>query len=93
MYAIRSYYGAVGDQSVRFEIILCSFILFSALKVENSCTGFFVENQLIGFCIRDVVLGTEIEFSFKELSGVRSEMNFFSIRITSYNVCYTKLLR
>ena len=101
MYAIRSYYGLEPYEDV--EIIdTCSNGREAIRKIKTGKPDLvFLDIQMPGFDGFSVVKGVmEIEpplFVFVtayEEHAIRAfEANAVNYRITSYNVCYTKLLR
>ena len=85
MYAIRSYYGLVRDIETCLEIDKA----IAETDIMDLRANLLEIQQKETSTTRKVA---EIDqFMHEELS--EEKMNAFEARITSYNVCYTKLLR
>ena len=79
MYAIRSYYvSRIGVQTASFVAVIGAAGLAIGLALQGSLSNFAAGVLIIMF--RPIKAG-----EFVEVAGTS--------RITSYNVCYTKLLR
>ena len=92
MYAIRSYYAEIAAVKVLTPQVLHD-IVYRSLHIHGSL-GTSNEMPLIGMWAMMPVMGiadgpTEVH----KLTVARQVLKGYKPRITSYNVCYTKLLR
>ena len=78
MYAIRSYYAKYDEISE-----------FCNRKITDKFDNYGLE--LVDFVVENISLPEEVEAMLDKKSSMNILGN--NIRITSYNVCYTKLLR
>ena len=84
MYAIRSYYEYY-DLTAGQQLLLFSQTFTIHKQINNIFTSILLEKKL------DFdVLKSAIEYAYEQNDAFRLRM---TNRITSYNVCYTKLLR
>ena len=81
MYAIRSYYGQVSKQ---FNISVRTLRYYD--QIELLAPSFKDENGRRYYSEADL-------FTLEKITLLKSLMLPLEDRITSYNVCYTKLLR
>ena len=92
MYAIRSYYDLVGQDPTRLDPLSDPL---AGTRVERPALEHHVPRQ-----IREARVAVQLVEEEAEAGGARQQLRHArlggarrALRITSYNVCYTKLLR
>ena len=108
MYAIRSYYGLFTDKvsPVPYDFDYSGFVDTEyAMPQEWTSIKHIYEREYLGYCRNDEAYRTVIDKFARKKSSVyetiqsctylseKEKKKLIYFRITSYNVCYTKLLR